>query len=524
MRAWQRFVIVDGAILAGWLATIAAVVYYEKGHLFGGLANPTATMVAPLEPLEQWFGIYYQDQKIGFAKTAIVPSDIDGVPGFSVTDSGKLAINLLGTPQQISISSRTFIDADWRLRHFSASMRTETYTMKWEGKRLGDGFGLTVTTPNSSNTTYVSDPTGSLFVQGLSSWVAFHRLSVGQSGKAWVLNPLALKPEMVYFYVRRKEELDGKEALVIETDVAGMVTFSWITPSGEVLKEVSPLGWELRQETQDQVIKDAQAIAPSLDILSATAIPIDEDLGDPQDIQRLVLRVEGLDPSTVKIERPWQRFMPQEAQSLSMEGVSVEEPWCVLRLERPILPAQIPPVPTDLQRYQQPSLFVQSDDSRIKDKARAIMGLHQDPWEKVQVLSEWVWKNVAKRLTVGLPSAIDILLRPSGDCHEHTILFTALSRSVGLPTRMVAGLTYQQGRFYYHAWPEVWLGEWMPTDPTLGQPIADPTHIGLTEAENTDLVNLGKFVGQLRIRVLERYPPHNAPEVSSLNEGALRNE
>ena len=31
------------------------------------------------------------------------------------------------------------------------------------------------------------------------------------------------------------------------------------------------------------------------------------------------------------------------------------------------------------------------------------------------------------------------------------------------------GLVHIRGSFYYHAWPEVWLGEWVAVDPTLGQ-------------------------------------------------------
>ena len=68
---------------------------------------------------------------------------------------------------------------------------------------------------------------------------------------------------------------------------------------------------------------------------------------------------------------------------------------------------------------------------------------------------------------------------------------------------MVAGLVYWQGRLFYHAWPEVWLGEWVPTDPTLGQLVADVTHVGLIEAENEQLIALGQFIGTLRVQVVE---------------------
>ena len=68
---------------------------------------------------------------------------------------------------------------------------------------------------------------------------------------------------------------------------------------------------------------------------------------------------------------------------------------------------------------------------------------------------------------------------------------------------MVAGLVYYDGRLFYHAWPEVWLGSaWIPTDPTLGQPLADATHLGLVEAEDERLIALGQFIGQPRVSVL----------------------
>ena len=146
---------------------------------------------------------------------------------------------------------------------------------------------------------------------------------------------------------------------------------------------------------------------------------------------------------------------------------------------------------------------MQSDDQRILDKARAIVADRTDPWAQTEAIARWVFLSVTKQLTVGLPSAVDVLLTPVGDCHEHTVLFTALARSLGLPTRMVAGLVYWNGRLYYHAWPEVWIGAWIPVDPTLDQPVADATHLGLSEAENEQLIVLGKFVGRLRVTVLE---------------------
>ena len=74
-----------------------------------------------------------------------------------------------------------------------------------------------------------------------------------------------------------------------------------------------------------------------------------------------------------------------------------------------------------------------------------------------------------------------------GDCNEHTTLFVALARAAGVPSRMNVGVAHQSGRFFYHAWPEVWLpdraagegGHWVPVDPTWDEVRASGTHLRL---------------------------------------------
>ena len=64
-----------------------------------------------------------------------------------------------------------------------------------------------------------------------------------------------------------------------------------------------------------------------------------------------------------------------------------------------------------------------------------------------------------KKPTVSLPSAREVLRTKVGDCNEHTALYVAMARSLGLPARIAVGLAYSRGAFYYHAWPEVYIDE-----------------------------------------------------------------
>jgi hypothetical protein len=72
-----------------------------------------------------------------------------------------------------------------------------------------------------------------------------------------------------------------------------------------------------------------------------------------------------------------------------------------------------------------------------------------------------------------LKKASEIIEEKKGVCVHYTILFNALSRSLGFPTRYVSGVAYStiSNSFEQHAWSEVWIPEigWVPFDTTFGQ-------------------------------------------------------
>jgi transglutaminase-like putative cysteine protease len=119
------------------------------------------------------------------------------------------------------------------------------------------------------------------------------------------------------------------------------------------------------------------------------------------------------------------------------------------------------------------------------------------------MLSDWVYENVRKDYSVSLPSAVDVLEVKKGDCNEHTALFAALARAVGVPTKICIGLVYKDGVFFYHAWPAVYIGGWKPIDPTFGQTTSDATHIKLLEGGFDRQADLMRVVGKVTVTIIE---------------------
>jgi hypothetical protein len=106
---------------------------------------------------------------------------------------------------------------------------------------------------------------------------------------------------------------------------------------------------------------------------------------------------------------------------------------------------------------------------------------------------------------VGVPDALQVLSARRGDCNEHTQLFLALARAAGIPARSASGLAYLGGKFYYHAWPEVYLGSWVAVDPTFGQFPADAAHLRFVTGGLAKQTTLLRLMGRLQIDVLDSH-------------------
>ena len=151
----------------------------------------------------------------------------------------------------------------------------------------------------------------------------------------------------------------------------------------------------------------------------------------------------------------------------------------------------------------QPTLLIQSDSPLLQEQAATIVGEEHDALRAATLISSWVYQNLDKRPTLSVPNALTVYTQRAGDCNEHSVLFAALARAAGIPTRITSGLLYTKGRFFYHAWNEVDVGEWVAVDPLLNQVPADPTHIRLVVGELDRQVQLVQIIGRLDIRVLD---------------------
>jgi len=163
------------------------------------------------------------------------------------------------------------------------------------------------------------------------------------------------------------------------------------------------------------------------------------------------------------------------------------------------------PYPTmEFREELAPEPLVQSDNERIIQAARQTVGRwERTPQDAAARLTSRVYEMLDKSITFSLPSALQVLETRQGDCNEHTVLYVAMARALGLPARTAVGLVYLDGSFFYHAWPEVWLGQWVAVDPTFGQYPADAAHIRFVIGGLAQQVEIIRLIGRLNIEVLD---------------------
>ena len=108
-----------------------------------------------------------------------------------------------------------------------------------------------------------------------------------------------------------------------------------------------------------------------------------------------------------------------------------------------------------------------------------LIGPERDPIRVAGMITHWVAQTVHHDTTALRPEALLSLSSGKGDLDGANTLFITMARSVGMPTRRVAGVRRVGGRFYYYEWAEVWLGQWVPVDAYDDQFPADASHLRL---------------------------------------------
>jgi hypothetical protein len=435
---------------------------------------------------DEWFGIYQQDRKIGYARVSVT---LEG-DAYHLVEESEMDILALERVQRIRTVINSYAAKNFLLKYFDFSLRSDLSSMDIKGAVVGKQLVLDIITAGETRKQKIVLKEPPYLSPNLKPALVLMGLETGKRYRFPLFNPATMSTEDAFVSVESKEtiKVGDKEQTVykLKESFQGMEAFSWITQEGETLKEESPLGFSLLKETRVEALtRDKRG--PAVDIISLVKIP-SSPIENSAGVKTMRARLSGAPLTGFELDGGRQSWKDGVLSVRSAAGAGSYP---------------LPYGGKDHAGDLQATMLVQSDDKHIREQAARIVGKERDATDAAKKLNTWVYETIDKQAVVSIPSAVEVLQQKVGDCNEHTTLYTALARAAGLPARMAAGIVYMKNGFYYHAWPEVWLGEWTAIDPTFGQFPADATHIRFVTGDLGKQTEIMKLVGKLKVDVIE---------------------
>ena len=506
--------------LVSWVVCMSLLVH--RSYLQPSPSN-LATDLARYGPTATWRGVYYRGEKIGFTVSQTVRTP----HGFELQEDARLQMTLLGSTSTTTIRTTALVDASFVLQSFSFALDPGTGPIHVRGSidqrdtTSSAAHRLTVAITSAGVTRTEEHQLAEAPVMGLtlSRILASQGVVAGTRHRWTILDPATMKSAPVDVRIGDREIVRTRDGVIpaFRVDMAyyGLQTTSWITDTGDIVREESPLGLMTVRESPDQAQGLAIPTGVQQDLMRISAVvPVmQRRIDEPRDVRRLRLRIEGVD-------------LP----SADLDGVGQTVDGSVVEIRDPQL-LEPGPADPDARRFLAPERLLESDAPEIVAEARRAVSGAARARDKAERLTRYVNALLDKKPTVSLPSALEVLRTKVGDCNEHTALYVAMARAAGIPARIAVGLVYvrgAQGAFYYHAWPEVYLDEgdglglWLPVDPTLNQFPADGTHLRLVRGGLEEQATILPLIGRLRMTIVDmELDPRSTPILVGAEQAPL---
>lgn len=454
-------------------------------------ASPTAQKLPTALPevSERWMNILQGDRRIGTTYSRLEP-----VPdGYRLTENVTMRINTMGLVQDLVLESGGRLNPDMSLARFTFAMHSGLFTFAASG-HVEDNY-LICRIQSGGDERHLRLPLEAppYLTAGILPAVTGAGLAPGERRVFHIFDPSTMTQEKITLVMRGRETITlGDrlvEALKVSLEFKGVSQEAWLDDKGQVLREQGLLGIRQERVSREEALY-GQPVTASGDLTRVAAVVPDRDLPDPTTLSRLTLRLGGIDLDPYALDEGRQQVEDNQLQ-LSRESLA--------DLPVTLAPERLPP---EVASFLAPSTFVQSDHPKIRDLAARLVNPGDAPLTNLHRIVEWMQANIARRPVLSLPDALTTLDNRMGDCNEHAVLMAALARAAGYPAQVEAGLVYQKGHFFYHAWNRVFVGRWITVDALLGQIPADVSHIRFTRGTAQQQLDILPLIGKLQIRVL----------------------
>ncbi|MEM1024534.1 MAG: transglutaminase domain-containing protein [Myxococcota bacterium] len=446
----------------------------------------------PAEPSgDRWYDFAFKSQKIGYLHAREEETTRDGGPALHVTRASVMKVGRRDQDIRMESTIQSWCRPDGAPLAFVHTRREGEQVRELRGEVVGKDFVVTTRIGDSvSEQRYPLRP--GLMLASTLDVVHYGELSLGKviEGEAISESEGDVQPYRAEV-VEVLEEGDQLRYLVDELQ-AGIKSRSVVDPSGKIIStELPMMGASFERTTREKALRFGDRV----DIFSAALFSLPEPLPPNRSIELLTVRLStrsGIKPTVIEDARQEVAWKGESA-NLTLRAVTA-----------PSKSAKIPVADPELRTFLQATPYEDLQDPELKAAAKEAIKGETEVIRAAAKLVDLVYLHITeKSLSRAFTSATEAWQSQVGDCTEHAVLFSALAKIVGIPTRLVTGLVYVGGarnQFGYHEWAEVWTGSgWHPVDPTFNQLSADPTHIkfAVGQSDPTSLREAGVVAASL---------------------------
>jgi hypothetical protein len=454
---------------------------------------------AGLGPAQHWYEFSFHGKKVGFLQMSDKESTLNGQAAHHAYRRSVVMVRRQAHNIRIEATTDAWsTPAGTPLKFIHRRLENEAERLI-TGAKKGASFIITHKTGKDeshkkillTDKTYLSSSLDFLFKRKLAP------------GKTWSGKVIVEEDGELRDFSLKIIEKKANGVFVLESVVAGIVSREWIAADGTTLKTVvQRLGAQFIKTDRARALKFDQ----TEDIFSAARLSSNAILPAGQRLTSLNVRLTGrLGTKPTLIDDSRQEIGKSTKNSVQVK-IKVSTP--------PLRPAKLPIRNKRLSSYLAETPYESLSDPQLVAQATALKGKQRNSWTVAKKINDFVHQHIEnKSLAHAFATASEAMAAKEGDCTEHAVLFSALAKIVGLPTKLITGLVYvggPEGIFGYHQWVEVWLGDrWVAMDPTFGQNVADPTHIkfteGLSDAEGLRQAGVAaaELFGNIKLEVLE---------------------
>jgi len=452
---------------------------------------------------EIWSGFVFNGEKIGFTVLKITPLPEQNL--YRISSEARMRFLFMGLDKKIIMKSEDTVRPDLTLVSFHYEHDMDGKPLVIEG-RLSDGRFHAEQISGGKKKTLDQRIEGPLYPTSvINLYPVLKGIAVGSTYRYTVFDPQTQSFAEVTQKAAAFEsssKLMIEPAYRIETRLHEHEASAWINLRGETIFELGMGGVLITYKEEEanarRYLSEASLNKKDL-LLDFSLIRTEKPLPCPRNALYMEAAVEGVSGQLPLLRGPGQEVTEKKEgrKNIALYRVSSEPP------SQPGT-GGVELSQADRLLYLSATHHIEAAHPEIQKTAAGITAGAATPREKADRLRNWVAREV-KDEAVDSFSALEVLHNRKGECQAHAMLYTALARAAGIPTKLVGGLVYMEGMgFLYHSWVESWLEGWAALDPTFNQPAADATHIKLAEGPDwLSVLQLGKVVGRLKLTVLD---------------------